>query len=282
LENIDSLAPQQKHLVFDLLNQLDFDTSDWIDSLTSDSPPASNPKYCFDWSFIRQDEKIIVLNLWHEELLESNGTIFQEHKFKEDASFATDKKRRNRALDIDKACRTAFTKGIPLRVLICKGDINHSKVHKRELDTEFWAVTAYDLVSGACIIERGTTPNLPNFIDQFDIDRSQSTPEQYDRNGVTYVRSGFVRRRVLMRANGQCEFCNKQGFITNSGNHYLESHHIIPLSEKGSDTEDNVIALCPEDHRKAHFETNTLLTKESLLSIVNKNIQKPGARSFTY
>ncbi|WP_206483667.1 HNH endonuclease [Thalassotalea sp. G2M2-11] len=274
MNNIESLIPQRKHLIFDILQGLDFDMADWSDSLKSDSPPSSNPKYCFNWSFIREDNQLIVLNLWHEELVESNGIIFQEHKFKEFAAITSEKKRRNRALAIDQACRTAYQQNIPVRVVICKGDIANGKVHKRELDNEVWAITGYDLVSGATIIQRGVNPTNKILIDQFDLDRSNSTPIQYERNGVTYVRSSFVRHKVLMRANGNCEFCGKQGFTTNNGDNYLETHHITPLAENGPDSIKNVIALCSEDHRKAHFEKNTLLTRENLYSIVKQNIEK--------
>jgi len=110
--------------------------SDWTDSLKSDSNPASNPKYCFDWSFIREDQELIVLNLWYEELLTSNGIIFQEHRFKEFAATTNEKKKRNRALNIDRACRIAFQQGITLRVVMCKGSIENNKVNKRMLDSE--------------------------------------------------------------------------------------------------------------------------------------------------
>jgi 5-methylcytosine-specific restriction protein A len=48
----------------------------------------------------------------------------------------------------------------------------------------------------------------------------------------------------------------------------LETHHIIPLSEEGEDIEENVIALCPNDHRRAHFERESLLTRVNLAEIV--------------
>ena len=44
--------------------------------------------------------------------------------------------------------------------------------------------------------------------------------------------------------------------MTKSGSIYLESHHIHPLSEGGADTIENVIALCPNHHREAHFGEN--------------------------
>jgi 5-methylcytosine-specific restriction protein A len=37
-----------------------------------------------------------------------------------------------------------------------------------------------------------------------------------------------------------------------SGAIYLETHHVVPLSENGADHERNVVAICPNDHREAH------------------------------
>ncbi|MOA40243.1 HNH endonuclease [compost metagenome] len=38
-----------------------------------------------------------------------------------------------------------------------------------------------------------------------------------------------------------------------NGGTYLETHHIIPLSEGGLDTVENVIALTADAHRQTHF-----------------------------
>jgi hypothetical protein len=34
---------------------------------------------------------------------------------------------------------------------------------------------------------------------------------------------------------------------------YLECHHILALAKDGADRMTNVIAICPGDHREAHF-----------------------------
>lgn len=41
-----------------------------------------------------------------------------------------------------------------------------------------------------------------------------------------------------------------------NGKRYTEAHHIIALSAQGKDVVENVIALCPEHHREAHFGVN--------------------------
>ena len=42
-------------------------------------------------------------------------------------------------------------------------------------------------------------------------------------------------------------------FLNAQGEPYLELHHIIWLSHGGSDSVDNVVALCPNCHRKMHI-----------------------------
>jgi HNH endonuclease len=69
----------------------------------------------------------------------------------------------------------------------------------------------------------------------------------------TYSRDPGVREAVLRRANGRCEFCGQLGFIKPDDGRYLESHHVIALANDGEDRLTNVIALCPNDHREAHF-----------------------------
>jgi hypothetical protein len=69
----------------------------------------------------------------------------------------------------------------------------------------------------------------------------------------TYSRDPLVRDAVLRRANGRCEFCAELGFLKPDGLHYLESHHVIALASDGEDRLTNVIALCPNDHREAHY-----------------------------
>ncbi|WP_407646473.1 HNH endonuclease [Henriciella aquimarina] len=53
-----------------------------------------------------------------------------------------------------------------------------------------------------------------------------------------------------------------------SGALYLETHHIQPLAEGGADTLTNVIALCPNDHRKAHYGLDILDFRDELYAAV--------------
>ncbi len=90
-----------------------------------------------------------------------------------------------------------------------------------------------------------------NDIEQDDVENDD--PEYHRRMSGSYVRDSKVRDLVLKRANGICEECNQRGFLKADGKVYLETHHVISLSEQGPDKPHNVIALCANDHRRAHF-----------------------------
>lgn len=47
---------------------------------------------------------------------------------------------------------------------------------------------------------------------------------------------------------------------------YLETHHVVPLSEGGTDLVTNVAALCPNDHKRAHFGSDANFIRAALLS----------------
>src|SRR5579859_3195625 len=84
-------------------------------------------------------------------------------------------------------------------------------------------------------------------------DLGTDSPERQLSQGWSYPRDPKVRDAVLARAKGCCEYCGVPGFLKPDGNRYLETHHIIALAAEGADRFTNVIALCPNDHREAHF-----------------------------
>jgi len=85
--------------------------------------------------------------------------------------------------------------------------------------------------------------------------KTEILPRQVAVTSTSFVRDPDVIAEALLRAKGQCEDCKKDApFIRKSdGSPYLEVHHKITLANGGKDTIDNVLALCPNCHRKAHF-----------------------------
>lgn len=80
----------------------------------------------------------------------------------------------------------------------------------------------------------------------------------------TYIRNADIVAETLYRANGICEYCQKNApFVKDIDKKgYLEVHHIKPLSENGDDTLENTIALCPNCHRHAHYGKKTFDLKK--------------------
>ena len=92
-------------------------------------------------------------------------------------------------------------------------------------------------------------------------------PKKHTTTSEQYERDPRVVAYAEERANGNCELCGKPApFATEKGRPFLEVHHIIPLSEGGEDTTENVAALCPNCHRMCHYGTNTVELKVKLLS----------------
>ena len=69
----------------------------------------------------------------------------------------------------------------------------------------------------------------------------------------TYTRNPYVTELAKRRAKGYCQLCNNPApFADKDGNPYLETHHVVWLSQGGEDTIENTVALCPNCHRKLH------------------------------
>ncbi len=73
---------------------------------------------------------------------------------------------------------------------------------------------------------------------------------------VEYVRNLYLSEYVRRRANGICKDCKQPApFISKSTQEpYLEVHHIKSLAQGGEDIIENMVALCPNCHRKRHYE----------------------------
>ena len=78
-------------------------------------------------------------------------------------------------------------------------------------------------------------------------------------------RSDAIRLYAKKRANGKCEGCNELAPFETKYGPYLEVHHLIRLADGGPDRPENVIALCPTCHRRAHYSINHLEFNEELI-----------------
>ena len=286
-EVLKSLKPSNRGRVMDLVAAAGIDVSKWAIKAdgTPVRTPAANPNYCYEWSFGGGGEPSLVC-IWHESLRVERSQIVYEGNVRATAlnldrianedrnprvkSRARDQARRARS--VDSLLRHAFTSAQPIRVAILDGyrrdesalGRDSSRAYFRLLDSALWFVHAYDDTSGAVRLVRGERPaaGSPHFVDQFSVPDSVA---KRPRSGTEYVRSSEVRLSVLHRAKGSCELCGAPGFKTEEGAIYLETHHVVALSEGGTDEQWNVVALCANDHRRAHFSDERMAIQKALI-----------------
>jgi len=85
----------------------------------------------------------------------------------------------------------------------------------------------------------------------------------------TYLRDPYVSELAKKLANGCCRLCNNFApFSDMDNNPYLESHHVKWLSKGGEDEVKNIVALCPNCHKRMH-----ILNKKEDVKLL-KNIAK--------
>lgn len=296
---LEAIRPRAHHRVMDLVADAGIDVSDWANFKGGAAKAATNPKYCYEWAFV-QPGVVAVLNIWFEKMQEQDGEIFQELNLRRDSLETTNSVWARRAQHFDAVVQRAWREKLPLRVIVCDGmmregtgpDVEASHVKNRLLDPEPWSVAAYDWMSGASRISRAepkiedasavehaaiepasssdsrSEEIIPPAVDQFDIAEAAEAVAKRTVEATVFERSAEVRRRVLRRANGCCEYCDEAGFLTAAGAIYLETHHVVPLSEDGPDTVTNVVALCAKHHREAHFGAQRDALRTKLLTLV--------------
>ena len=193
---------------------------------------------------------------------------------------------RNRASACSSIIETAFHTKAAIRIGILDGFQETvglrevSQARKRELDPVPWYAhhrNADDLI----VVVRGI--QQPEDSDAGDSEQSRdeqdsASPERgkKTKTAVYTARNPDVVRDAKLRAGtGCCELCGKPGFLTAQGHYYLEGHHVIPLSYDGDDAVHNVVAICPEDHRRAHFGHDRHDIREQLIQdVLSKHYSK--------
>ncbi len=290
------LEPVQRHRVMDLVEASGISVAGWAikQGGLPVANPSANPAYCYEWAFGAKGEPI-ALCVWHDGLLVDGDQLDYRGNLRQLAlrleAKATDRwepaKHRNRAKsqarrarDFDIRCQDAWREKLPVRFILLKGEQaddsalgrDSSLVEFRRLDQEPWHLSQYDMMTGDFRFVRGFAVEESAveaevagtdvyeqialeqpYVDQFDVVEKL---EKRELQGSSYVRSAQVRAEVLVRAAGLCEACGEQGFRMANGAIYLETHHVVPLSQSGPDVKWNVVAVCANDHRIAHFGEN--------------------------
>jgi len=108
-----------------------------------------------------------------------------------------------------------------------------------------------------------------------EIPHGNEKPRKESKLSTEYERDSHVVAWILKNSGGKCELCTDEApFVTVEGIPFLEVHHVRHLSENGSDTISNAVAICPNCHRELHFGTNSKSKKELLYKKVVRLIRE--------
>jgi hypothetical protein len=124
------------------------------------------------------------------------------------------------------------------------------------------------------VLWRITQPERANDANNAIDDLGADDPAQKTATAIHYQRDIAVRQRVLAISNGHCELCGERGFLKSDGDSYVEAHHIIALAAEGADRVENVVALCANHHRQAHFGVDRDHFEQRLIEIARSADRK--------
>ena len=133
-------------------------------------------------------------------------------------------------------------------------------------------------------LEGNADSNISSFAAEVSSRRSKKSktkpkgnkrPRKLQRMTTYYERDPEVVAWVVEQANGRCEACgNSAPFEKDDGSLFLEVHHLRNLSDSGSDTIDNAVALCPNCHRELHYGKNRLGLMEAIYARIDRLVEE--------
>jgi len=116
---------------------------------------------------------------------------------------------------------------------------------------EFVPVGGLEIDTGISDLDTASIEELREQAENSVRGKSTTTTESTSR--TTYSRSEVVKKYALRVAEGVCRGCGEDApFRGKDGEPFLEVHHLQRRSDGGADHPDNVIALCPNCHRRVH------------------------------
>lgn len=242
---IEDLRPTDKLLVMNLLEVAGVDVSAWADGKGGARKAASNPKYCYNWSF-EQPGEAVVLCLWHNGLTTERGKAVYRLNPKYRGAITRPPGVKNwnpRSGEINRMIRLAYSEQLPIRVIFVDGhqggSAGKTAVASRFLDPLPWAVNEYDFASGKCLMVRGAIPTAPA-VKTADIEKSWFEGWKLPAFVFHRRREAMARRekiRDVINRTGKlvCEV-PKCGFDFEArygklGKGYAQVHHLDPLSK---------------------------------------------------
>lgn len=103
--------------------------------------------------------------------------------------------------------------------------------------------------------------------------KAPKASERTIRKAYVSQRAQAIKLYALARANGCCEGCNNPAPFKAKKGPYLEVHHMKRVADGGADLPENVVALCPNCHRRTHYSLDGNEFNAGLIEVIRKTEQ---------
>lgn len=137
---------------------------------------------------------------------------------------------------------------------------------KKALNTTTIPVSrrAFSTIFHQCGIAAPTVADIRNAANKSGIrilEKQAANADPKTRERISkYIERGPVGQRVKALRGNKCQVCEAIGrdpvpFRRNDGSPYSEAHHVVPVAMllSGSLKAENIMVLCPNHHRQAHY-----------------------------
>jgi predicted restriction endonuclease len=154
---------------------------------------------------------------------------------------------------------------------ITEEGINYYQKLISDLDKEKSVrIADYDLIKRNEITDNELL-NSEEYIELF-LDDKEYKNESVTRQIDLIKRYKGIVGKIKLKYNYECQISNCNfTFTKKDGEKYSEGHHLIPLSEGGSQKEDNLVILCPNHHKMFHYANIEVKDKSGDKRIININ-----------
>lgn len=99
------------------------------------------------------------------------------------------------------------------------------------------------------------------------LSKAPLTASAKEKREAAYYRSEALKIYVIVRSKGLCEGCGSEAPFQTKKGPFLECHHVHRLADGGPDHPQNVVALCPNCHRRAHYAKDSVEFNNKLKAV---------------
>lgn len=229
----------------------------------------------FYWSAASEDKKRVIFTIWDDQIENNEYLLFPSED--------VDWKYLPGAYELLRHFPAATSPGAEVYGVLCHAVDDSATRRERQYFNEHelvrlqirevngdWIALLGDVVP-ASYVRSGVhaPPAIGDALNDVEVPPGAENPEVAPTGqGSRIIRDAMVREYVLLRAEGKCEYCGEEGFLMPNNKRYLECHHVDALANGGPDTVHNVIALCANDHRAAHYGINKMEIGIEMLKVI--------------